>query len=107
LRCSPRPVCASARRLDCTDIDPALAALLRDYLGSSRRIRLFESRNGSPLVGWQHPQSSAAAAACETRDPEGRTARVPAFPGHLVTQERYADLQKLRIGHSNANKHSE
>ena len=31
------------------DIDPALAALLRDYIGSSRRTRLFEARNGSPL----------------------------------------------------------
>ncbi len=31
------------------DIDPTLAALLRDYIGSSRRMRLFEARNGSPL----------------------------------------------------------
>ena len=31
------------------DIDPALAALLRDLIGSSRRTRLSEARNGSPL----------------------------------------------------------
>jgi integrase len=31
------------------DIDPVLVALLREHIGSSRRIRLFEARNGSPL----------------------------------------------------------
>ena len=31
------------------DIDPVLGAMLRDDIGSSHRIRLFEARNGSPL----------------------------------------------------------
>lgn len=31
------------------DIDPVLGAMLRVYIGSSHRIRLFEARNGSPL----------------------------------------------------------
>ncbi len=31
------------------DIDPALVAMLRDHIGSSKRTRVFEARNGSPL----------------------------------------------------------
>ena len=31
------------------DIDPTLVALLREHIGSTRGMRVFESRNGSPL----------------------------------------------------------
>ena len=31
------------------DIGPALVAMLRQYIGPTRRTRLFEARNGSPL----------------------------------------------------------
>jgi hypothetical protein len=37
------------------DIDPFLAAALRDDISDSKRTLLFETRNGTPLQRRAHP----------------------------------------------------
>jgi integrase len=83
------------------DIDSTLVVLLRDYIGSSRRIRLFESRNGSPL--------SAGNIRNRVLHPLLAKLGIPKAGLHAFRHSRVtllhkngtpADLQKLWIGHS-------
>jgi integrase len=83
------------------DIDPALAALLRDYIGSSRRIRLFEARNGAPLSAGNIRNRVLHLLLTKLGIPK---AGLHAFRHSRVTLLRKngtpADLQKSWIGHS-------
>jgi integrase len=83
------------------DIDPTLVELLRDYIGSSRRIRLFESRNGSPLSAGNIRNRVLHPLLAKLGIPK---AGLHAFRHSRVTLLRKngtpADLQKLWIGHS-------
>jgi integrase len=83
------------------DIDPALAALLRDYIGPSRRIRLFEARNGSPLSAGNIRNRVLHPLLAKLGIPK---AGLHAFRHSRVTLLRKngtpADLQKQWIGHS-------
>ena len=83
------------------DIDPALANLLREYIGSSRRTRLFEARNGSPL--------SAGNIRKRVLQPLLERLGIPKAGLHAFRHSRVtllrkngtpADLQKQWIGHS-------
>ena len=47
------------------------------------------ARQNRAAVSWQYPQSGVASAVGETRDPEGRTARIPAFASDVAAQERH------------------
>jgi integrase len=90
------------------DIDPALAALLRDYIGSSRRIRLFGARNGSPLSAGNIRNRVLHPLLAKLGIPKAglhtfRHSRVTLLRKHGTPP----DLQKPWIGHSNANEHSE
>jgi integrase len=83
------------------DIDPSLAALLRDYIGSSRRTRLFEARNGAPLSAGNIRSRVLHPLLAKLGIPK---AGLHAFRHSRVTLLRKngtpADLQKLWIGHS-------
>jgi integrase len=83
------------------DIDPALVALLRDYIGTSRRIRLFEARNGSPLSAGNIRNRVLHPLLAKLEIPR---AGLHAFRHSRVTLLRKngtpPDLQKLWIGHS-------
>jgi integrase len=83
------------------DIDSALVDLLRQHLGESRRMRVFEARNGSPL--------SAGNIRNRVLHPLLSTLGIPkaglhAFRHSRVTMLRKngtpADLQRQWIGHS-------
>jgi integrase len=83
------------------DIDSTLVTLLRGHLGESRRTRVFEARNGSPLSAGNirnrvlHPLLAKLGIA---------KAGLHAFRHSRVTMLRKngtpADLQKQWIGHS-------
>ena len=83
------------------DIDPTLAALLREHIESAPRRRVFETRNGSPLPAGNirkrvlQPLLARLGLA---------KAGLHAFRHSWVTMLRKggtpADLQKLWIGHS-------
>jgi integrase len=83
------------------DIDPTLAAMLRDYVGSSRRTRLFEARNGAPLSAGNIRNRVLHPLLAELGIPK---AGLHAFRHSRVTLLRKngtpADLQKQWIGHS-------
>jgi integrase len=82
------------------DIDPGLVSLLREHVGESRRTRVFEARNGSPLSAGNirnrvlHPLLAKL----------GIPKALHAFRHSRVTILRKngtpADLQKQWIGHS-------
>jgi len=83
------------------DIDPFLAAALRDYIGDSKRTLLFESRNGTPLndANLRNRVLKPVLVRLGIAD-----AGLHAFRHGRVTVLRKrgtpADLQKLWIGHS-------
>jgi integrase len=83
------------------DVDPALAAVLRDYIGSSRRTRLFEARNGAPLAAGNIRNRVLHPLLAKLGIPK---AGLHAFRHSRVTLLRKngtpADLQKQWIGHS-------
>jgi integrase len=86
------------------DIDPALAALLREHIGSDRRTRVFEARNGSPLSAGNIRNRVLHPLLVRLGIPK---AGLHAFRHSLVTLLRKngtpADLQKQWIGHSSLN----
>jgi integrase len=55
------------------DIDPALVTLLREHVEETRRLRVFEARNGSPCP-WATSAIAAppSSAVGQALDPEGR-----------------------------------
>lgn len=83
------------------DIDPALAALLREYVGLSRRTRLFEARNGAPLSAGNIRKRVLQPLLAKLGIPK---AGLHAFRHARVTLLRKngtpADLQRQWIGHS-------
>ena len=72
------------------DIDPALVTLLREHIGQEPADARVRGSQWLAALGGQHPQPRAASALEQTRDPEGRTACVPAFAGDDAAQERHA-----------------
>jgi integrase len=83
------------------DIDPALVKLLREYLGDTRRLRVFEARNSSPLSGGNIRNRVLHPLLAKLGIPK---AGLHAFRHSRVTMLRKngtpADLQKQWIGHS-------
>jgi integrase len=83
------------------DIDPTLAAVLRGYIGSSRRTRLFEARNGAPLSAGNIRKRVLHPLLARLGIPK---AGLHAFRHSRVTLLRKngtpADLQMQWIGHS-------
>jgi integrase len=83
------------------DIDPALAKLLREHLGETRRVRVFEARNGSPLSAGNIRNRVLHPLLVKLGIPR---AGLHAFRHSRVTMLRKhgtpADLQKQWIGHS-------
>lgn len=83
------------------DIDPALVALLREHVGQSRRMRVFEARNGSPLSAGNIRNRVLHPLLVKLGIPK---AGLHAFRHSRVTLLRKngtpADLQKQWIGHS-------
>lgn len=83
------------------DIDPTLAALLREHVGQSRRTRVFEARNGSPLSAGNLRNRVLHPLLFKLGIPK---AGLHAFRHSRVTMLRKngtpADLQKQWIGHS-------
>jgi integrase len=84
------------------DIDPVLVALLREHIGSDRRTRVFEARNGSPLSAGNIRNRVLHPLLARLGIPN---AGLHAFRHSRVTMLRKsgtpADLQKQWIGHSN------
>ena len=83
------------------DIDPMLAAILREHIESSPRTRVFEARNGSPL--------SAGNIRNRVLQPLLKRLGIPKAGLHAFRHSRVtllrkngtpADLQKQWIGHS-------
>ena len=83
------------------DIDPTLVALLREHIGSTRSMRVFESRNGSPLSSGNIRRRVLQPLLEQLGIPK---AGLHAFRHSRVTLLRKngtpADLQKQWIGHS-------
>ena len=83
------------------DIDPVLVALLRKHIGSSRRTRLFEARNGAPLSAGNIRNRIFHPLLAKLGIPK---AGLHAFRHSRVTLLRKngtpADLQRQWIGHS-------
>jgi integrase len=83
------------------DIDPALVKLLREHLGETRRVRVFEARNGSPLSAGNIRNRVLHPILVKLGIPR---AGLHAFRHSRVTMLRKhgtpADLQKQWIGHS-------
>jgi integrase len=83
------------------DIDPALVTLLREHVGESRRMRVFEVRNGSPLSAGNIRNRVLQPLLAKLGIPK---AGLHAFRHSRVTILRKngtpADLQKQWIGHS-------
>lgn len=83
------------------DIDPALVSLLREHIGQSRRMRLFEARNGSPLSPGNIRNRVLHPLLIKLGIPK---AGLHAFRHSRVTMLRKngtpADLQRQWIGHS-------
>ena len=83
------------------DIDPVLAATLREHVGENKRLRLFEARNGSPLHDVNVRNRVLHPILAKLGLPK---AGLHAFRHARVTMLRKngtpADLQKLWIGHS-------
>ena len=83
------------------DIDPALVELLREHVGETRRVRVFEARNGSPLSAGNIRKRVLHPLLIKLGIPK---AGLHAFRHSRVTMLRKngtpADRQKLWIGHS-------
>ncbi len=83
------------------DIDPVLVALLRKHIGSNRRTRLFEARNGAPLSAGNIRNRIFHPLLAKLGIPK---AGLHAFRHSRVTLLRKngtpADLQRQWIGHS-------
>ena len=83
------------------DIDLALVSLLRQHVGQSRRTRVFEARNGSPLSAGNIRNRVLHPLLVKLGIPK---AGLHAFRHSRVTLLRKngtpADLQKQWIGHS-------
>jgi integrase len=83
------------------DIDPTLVMLLREHVGETRRLRVFEARNGSPLSAGNIRKRVLHPLLAQLGLPK---AGLHAFRHSRVTMLRKngtpADLQKQWIGHS-------
>jgi integrase len=83
------------------DIDPTLVMLLREHVGETRRLRVFEARNGSPLSAGNIRKRVLHPLLAQLGIPK---AGLHAFRHSRVTMLRKngtpADLQKQWIGHS-------
>jgi integrase len=83
------------------DIDPTLVMLLREHVGETRRMRVFEARNGSPLSAGNIRNRVLQPLLAKLGIP---TAGLHAFRHSRVTMLRKngtpADLQRQWIGHS-------
>jgi integrase/recombinase XerD len=83
------------------DIDPTLVMLLREHVGETRRLRVFEARNGSPLSAGNIRKRVLHPLLAKLGIPK---AGLHAFRHSRVTMLRKngtpADLQKQWIGHS-------
>jgi integrase len=83
------------------DIDPALVELMREHIGETRRVRVFEARNGSPLSAGNIRKRVLHPLLIKLGIPK---AGLHAFRHSRVTMLRKngtpADLQKQWIGHS-------